>query len=170
MEQRIDRSCLPRDVLQAIDIIYEYLPSSLLTEIRISKQDESFCTATSGISPSPPPDDIRTKRSILYKFSHRKIRHKKKPKSLDDIRKALEAAKQTAVIPELIQKDRTYQKLYQTASKARKNEAILAWHRLGMKLRNNEDPEISESKVGQLFHKQVLGVAEKSLENALGKA
>jgi hypothetical protein len=60
--------------------------------------------------------------------------------------------------------------LYQTASKARKNEAILAWHMLGMKLRSNEDPEISESNVGKLFHKQVPDVSTKSLENALGKA
>src|SRR3954465_13241175 len=145
-------------------------------------QDGSFCTPTSGISPSPPPEDVRAKRSVPRKFAYPeafkrtsvktiKTRRKRIPKSLDDIRKALEAAMQTAVLPETIQeKDQTFQKLYQTASKARKNEAILAWHRLGMKLRSNEDPEISESNVGKLFHEQVPDISTKSLENTLSKA
>src|SRR3954447_23808651 len=182
MERRIDRSCLPRNVLQAIDTIYEYLPSSLLTEIRISKQDGSFCTPTSGISPSPPPEDVRAKRSIPRKFAYPeafkrtsvktiKTRRQHIPRSLDDIRKALEAAMRIAVLPETIQeKDQTFQTLYQIAFKARKNEAILAWHRLGMKLHSIEDSEISESNVGKLFHEQVPDVSTKSLENALSKA
>ena len=70
MEQRIDRSYLPRDVVQAIDTISEYLPSSLFTEIRISKQQGSFCIPTSGISPSPSPKDVRAQQSVARKISH----------------------------------------------------------------------------------------------------
>src|SRR3954464_7218774 len=101
MKCRIDRSCMPPKVLKAIEMIYEYLPKSLLTEIRISKQDESFCTLTSGTSPSPPPYDIRVQQSVQRNIRNSRLAvkrfkrasHKITPKSPKEIGEALQAAK-----------------------------------------------------------------------------
>src|SRR3954466_13659244 len=148
MERRIDRSCLPRDVLKAIDTIYEYLPSSLLTEIRISKQEGSFCIPTSGTSPSPPPDDIRAQRDVVRKIAllatkRRAASLKNSRKSPEEIGQALKAALRIKVVPETAQKPRTYEELYLDASNARNNEAIDSWHMVGKKLRCEEDPKVS---------------------------
>src|SRR3954465_1513560 len=96
MERRIDRSCMPPKVLKAIETIYEYLPKSLLTEIRISKQDGSFCTPTSGTSPSPPPYDVRAQRSVRIRIKKGKIIYK----SPKEIGEALKATKRTKVLSE----------------------------------------------------------------------
>jgi hypothetical protein len=178
IKQRINHSSHPRDVLQAIETIYEYLPCSLFTEIRITKQNGTFCTPTSGTSPSPPPFDVRAQQSVMRKFSHLvtkrttasiKNRCRSIPRSLDDIRNALRAAKQTAVILENQEKPKTYQELYQNVCKARKNEAICAWHMLGMKLRE-DGFEMTETEVSTLFRREIPDVSTKSLENSLGKA
>src|SRR4051812_49829326 len=98
MEQRIDRSCLPRDVAKAIDTIYEYLQSSLLTEIHISKQQGSFCILTSGTSPSLPPEDTHAQQSVARKVSHLAIKRaaklKNSRKSPEEIGQALQVAQQ----------------------------------------------------------------------------
>src|SRR3954468_7557957 len=111
MEQRIDRSCLPRKVTQAIDTIYEYLPSSLLTEIRISKQRGSFCIPTSGTSPSPPPEDIRAQQSVARKIAHlankraAKLKNKNIRKSPEEIGQALQAAQRVRAIPKTVREE-----------------------------------------------------------------
>src|SRR3954470_11016428 len=98
MERRIDCSCMLPKVLKAIETIYEYLPKSLLTEIRISKQDGSFCTPTSGTSPSPPPYDIRAQQSVQRNVRRLAVNSAKRAsckiisKSLEKIREALQAA------------------------------------------------------------------------------
>ena len=159
MEQRIDRSYLPRDVVQAIDTISEYLPSSLFTEIRISKQQGSFCIPTSGISPSPPPEDVRAQQSVARKISHLAVKRasklKNSRKSPEEIGQALQAAQRIRAIPEIVQEPKTYEQLYIHASNARKNEAIYAWHLLGKKLRTDEDlrkaQKAREMAVSKLF-------------------
>src|SRR4051794_27064473 len=99
MEQRIDRSCLPRKVLDAIEMIYEYLPKSLLTEICISKQDGSFYIPTSRTSPSPPLYDVRVHQSVQRNVRWLAVKRGKRasrkitPKSLEEIGEALQAAK-----------------------------------------------------------------------------
>src|SRR3954447_16738685 len=124
MEQRIDRSCVPRNVLDAIDVIYEYLPKSLLTEIRISKQDGSFCIPTSGTSPSPPPYDVRVYKSVQRNVRWLAVKRGKRasrkitPKSLEEIGEALQAAKRTEVLPETRREAKTYLELYIDASNA----------------------------------------------------
>src|SRR4051812_39430556 len=108
MEYRIDCSCLPPKVLNAIETIYEYLPKSLLTEIRISKQDGSFCTPTSGTSPSPPPYNIHIQQSIQRNIQNSRLAvkrfkrasHKITPKSPEEIREALQATKRIKAILE----------------------------------------------------------------------
>ena len=155
MEQRIDRSSIPPDILQAIDTIYEYLPSSLLTEIRITKQDGSFCTPTSGTSPSPPPDDVRARRSVerniaclAAKRAAKKLKNIRK--SPEEIRQALRIALQVKMMPETLQKLTTYEELYINASNANKNESTYAWHILGKKLRNDEDPKKTSKIKGDI--------------------
>ena len=179
MEQRIDRSCIPQDVLQAIDTIYEYLPSSLLTEIRITKQDGSFCTPTSGTSPSPPPDDVRAQRSVeknIARFAAKRAakRLNLAHKSPEEIRQALRTAMQVKVMPETLQKLTTYEELYINASNASKNKSTYAWHILGKKLRNDEDPKKTlksrEMSVSTFFRKIFPHVTEKNIANDLYKA
>lgn len=198
MEKRIDYDILPRDVKQAINTIYEYLPSSFLTEIRITKQHGSFCTPTSGISPSPPPDDVRAQQNVARKISRLAIKRASRPKniprilknipqnvpenipknirknvkkSLDDIGKALLAAQQIQVIPETVEEmPKTYEELYHIACNARKNDAIYAWHMLGRKLRTDEGPGISETIVSTLFHGAIPDIPTSILRNALCKA
>ena len=148
MEQRIDRSCLPPNVSRAINTIYDYLPTSLLTEIRISKHDGSFCIPTSGISPSPPPDDVRAQQSVKRKIAllatKRSItRYRNIRKSPEEVEQALKAAMQTKAVPETTQRHLTYEELYNNARNAQNNEAIPAWHMLGKKLRSDEDPRLS---------------------------
>ena len=176
MEQRIDRSSIPPDILQAIDTIYEYLPSSLLTEIRITKQDGSFCTPTSGTSPSPPPDDVRARRSVernIARFAAKRAAKKLKiiRKSPEEIRQALRIALQVKVKPEALQKLTTYEELYINASNANKNESTYAWHILGKKLRNDEDPKkpvrSREISVSTLFREKFPHVTEKNIANDL---
>jgi hypothetical protein len=178
MEQCIDRSCLPREVVQAIDTIYEYLQSSLLTEIRISKQQGSFCIPTSGTSPSPPPEDIRAQQSVARKVSHlankRAAKLKNSRKSPEEIGQALRAAQQVQVIPETLQEPKTYEQLYIHASNAPKKEAIYAWHMLSRKLRTDEDPrkaqKAREMTVGKLFSEKFPHISAKTLENDVYKA
>src|SRR3954463_6550711 len=66
--QYIDSSCMPPKVLAAIETLSEYISSSLLTELHITKQDGNFCIPTSGTSPSLPPDDVRAQRSVELKI------------------------------------------------------------------------------------------------------
>src|SRR3954451_18069590 len=144
MEQHIDHSCLPRDVIEAIDKIYEYLPNSLLTEIRISKQQGSFCIPTSGTSPSPPPEDVRAQQSVARKIAHLAVKRakvKNSRKSPEEIGQALQVTQRTRAIPETVQEPKTYEQLYIYASNVSKNEAIYAWHMLGKKLCTDEDPK-----------------------------
>src|SRR4051812_19615158 len=135
MEQSIDCSCIPCKVLDAIDDIYEYLPKSLLTEIRISKQDESFCTLTSETSLSPPPYDVRVQRSVRIRIKKDKIIYK----SPEEIGEALQAAKRTKVLPETGEEPKTYQELYFNASNSNKGNTTYTWYLLGKKLRGDED-------------------------------
>ena len=104
MEQCINYFCLPPKVVQAIDTIYKYLPSSLLTEIHISKQQGSFCILTSGTSPSPPPEDIRAQQSVTHKVSRlalkRAAKLKNSRKSPEEIGQALRAAQQVQDEPQ----------------------------------------------------------------------
>jgi hypothetical protein len=182
MERRIDRSCMPPKVLKAIETIYEYLPKSLLTEIRISKQDGSFCTPTSGTSPSPPPYDIRAQQSVqrniqrnsrlavkVFKRASRKIT----PKSPEEIGEALQAAKRIKALPES-EEVKSYSELYIDASNAGKGNATYLWHILGMKLRNEEDPKksikIREAAVAKLFRELFPHVQLRTIEYDISKA
>ena len=170
MEQCIDRSCVPRNVLDAIDVIYEYLPKSLLTEIRISKQDGSFCTPTSGTSPSPPPYDVRVQWSARIRIKKGKIIYK----SPEEVGKALQAAMRARVLPETGEEPKTYQELYINASNSSKGNATYTWHLLGRKLRGDEDLtkplRIREQNVAKLFRDLFPHVHAKSLEYDLSKA
>ena len=170
MEQRIDRSCVPRKVLDAIDAIYKYLPKSLLTEIRVSKQDGSFCTPTSGTSPSPPPYDVRAQRSVRIRIKKGKIIYK----SPEEIGEALQAAKRTKILPETGEEPKTYQELYFNASNSNKGNATYTWHLLGKKLRGDEDLtkplRVREQNVAGLFRELFPHVHAKTLEYELSKA
>jgi hypothetical protein len=180
MEQRIDRSCLPRKVLHAIEIIYEYLPKSLLTEIRISKQDGSFCIPTSGTSPSPPPYDVRAQQSVQRNVRRLAVKSAKRasrkiiPKSLEEIGEALQAAKRSEVPPETVKEAGTYLELYIDASNADKANATYCWHMLGMQLRKDEDLtkslKIREASAGKLFRDLFPHISPKAIEYDLSKA
>src|SRR5437588_7753988 len=178
MEQRIDCSCLPRKVVQAIDMIYEYLPSSLLMEICISKQQGSFCIPTSGTSPSSPPEDICAQQSVAHKVSRlalkRAAKLKNSHKSPEEIEQALRAAQQVQVIPKTLQEPKTYEQLYIHASNAPQKEAIYAWHMLGRKLRTDEDSRKAqkawETTVCKSFSEKFPHLSAKTLENDVYKA
>src|SRR4051794_25582219 len=123
MKQRIDQSCLPSNVSRTIDIIYNYLPSSLLTKIRISKHDGSFCIPTSDILPSSPTDDVYAQQSIKCKIAllatkRSIVRHRNICKSPEEIEQALKATIQTKAVPETTQRHLTYKKLYNNACNA----------------------------------------------------
>src|SRR5437588_7787678 len=171
MEQRIDCSCLPRKVVQAIDMIYEYLPSSLLMEICISKQQGSFCIPTSGTSPSSPPEDICAQQSVAHKVSRlalkRATKLKNSHKSPEEIGQALRAAQQVQVIPKTLQKSKTYEQLYIHVSNAPQKEAIYAWHMLDRKLCTDEDSRKAqkawEMTICKLFSKKFPHLSAKTL-------
>src|SRR3954466_14598077 len=102
MEKHNECLNIPRNVLQAIDTIYEYLPKSLLTEICITKQDGTFCIPISSTSPSPPPDDVCAEQSVarkILRLTTKKKTAKLSQRSPEQVRQALKTAMQILVIP-----------------------------------------------------------------------
>jgi hypothetical protein len=73
-----------------------------------------------------------------------------------------------------MQESTTYEQLYIHARNAHGNEATYAWHMLGKKLRNDEDPKKSlklrEILVSKLFAEKFPHAVTKNLENDVYKA
>ena len=177
--QRIDISCMPPKVLAAIETLSQYISSSLLTEIHITKQDGNFCIPTSGTSPSPPPDDVRAQQSVNRKIARitAKLAAKRTNrcrKSPEQIGQALRVVLQVKAVPETRKPMTTYKELYIFASNADKNESTYAWHMLGKKLREDEDStqslKIREAAVGELFREEFPHERERDIANNLYRA
>ena len=192
MDQRLNRSDFPNDVLDAIDKIQVFIAvQARWKEIRITANEGLFCVSKTGTMPSPPPasdeessDDrerILMKRKAAASAKRNAERYQKRQrllkakrtnkvnKTLQQIGAALRRAQDA--IPgqnsEPTNSTRTYSELYECVTNATSKDAIVENHLFGKKLRYDE--QIRRNKTEKGREMVIANLVKKALPHLTGK-